>query len=67
MFSRLRMRPREIDRLTEVELALCLDDDLESKRPTDGSQAMSGEDVIEYARRWRRQSLAQRLKRARES
>lgn len=67
MFGRLRMRPREIERLTEVELALCLDDDLEKRRATDGGQAMQAADVVAYARAWRAQTLKQRIQRARES
>ena len=67
MFGRLRMRPREIERLTEVELALCLDDDLEKRRATDGGQALQAVDVVAYARAWRAQTLKQRIERARES
>lgn len=66
MFGRLRMRPWEIDQLTETELVLCLDDDLEKPRSADGGLVMSGTDVIDYARRWRSMTVAQRLARARE-
>ena len=66
MFGRLRMRPREIERLTEVELALCLDDDLEKRRATDGGQQIQATDAVAYARAWRAQTLRQRVNRARE-
>lgn len=66
MFGRLRMRTREIERLTETELCLCLDDDLESKRSTDGGEVMGAQDLVGYARQWRSMTVAQRLQRARE-
>lgn len=66
MFGRLRMRPRDIERLTETELVLCLDDDLEKRRAQDGSQEMSSADIVAYARAWRSQTLRQRLDRAKE-
>jgi hypothetical protein len=66
MFGRLRMRPVEVERLTEVELVLCLDDDLEKRRSQDGGQEMAPADLVAYARSWRAQSLRQRLQRARE-
>ena len=65
MFGRLRLRPAEIDRLTEVELVLCLDDDTERRRPADGGRPVGAGDVREYARAWRSQTAAQRLARAR--
>ena len=67
MFGRLRMRPREVERLTETELALCLDDNLEDKRDSAGGQPVAPQDMAEYARQWRSQTLRQRLDRAREA
>lgn len=66
MFGRLRLRAWEIDALTETELVLALDDDLESKRDPAGGKVMGAVDVVEYARRWRSQTLRERLKRARD-
>lgn len=66
MFGRLRLRAWEIDSLTETELILALDDNLESKRDPAGGKVMGATDVIEYARKWRSQTLRERLKRARE-
>ncbi|HEX5272708.1 MAG TPA: hypothetical protein VFW33_19560 [Gemmataceae bacterium] len=66
MFGRLRLRAWEIDSLTETELVLALDDDLESKRDPAGGKVMGAADIVEYARRWRGQTLAERLRRARE-
>ena len=65
-FGRLRLTPRQVERLTETELILCLDDDMERRRSTDGGREVGAADLVEYARVWRAMTLAERLERAKQ-
>jgi hypothetical protein len=60
------LKPWEVDELTPSELALALDDDLETRRAPHGGGAMSPAELEAYARAWRAMTPAERLARARE-
>lgn len=53
MFGKGRYRPWEIDRMTAAEIALALDDDLETPRPPAGSDAI-GLVAVQRHLAWRR-------------
>lgn len=60
------VKPWEFERLTETEIAMYMDHDLESHRPPTGGQSLSPGEVSSYQEEWRRQTLQQRLKRFKE-
>lgn len=69
MHGRPRLRPWEISQLTIPMLILALDQDLEDlnhQRPPPGAIELREGEEEEYARRWRQQTVADRLKQARE-
>lgn len=51
--------------MTPAELALALDDDLETPRPPHGGDSMQPHEVEAYARAWRAMTPRDRLERAR--
>lgn len=53
MHGRPRLRPWEIERLTVPELALALDQDIDSRRTPSGGAPKSHEEVLAYAAWWR--------------
>ena len=63
MHGKQRLRIWEIDCMTEAEVALALDDDLEKPRPPSYAEA-AGANVDAYIARRRRMTLWQRLKEA---
>jgi hypothetical protein len=63
MHGKQRLRIWEIDEMTEAEVALALDDDLEKPRPPSYSDAV-GNDVDAYIAERRRMTHWQKLKKA---
>lgn len=60
-------RPWEIERLTEPELLLALDDDTSKRRPPTGSTPFnSHEEILAYVEMWRTMTPEERLRRAME-
>ena len=67
MHGSMKLRPREIRRLTIPEVALALDHDLEKQRPPAGSRVFgSDEEQMAYARWLRGLSVEERLRLTRE-
>jgi hypothetical protein len=58
--GKTKLKPWEVEKLTEVECAFYLDQDLERRRPPMGGRPMSGPEIQAYAA-WRR-SLSWREK-----
>ena len=59
------LKPWEIERLTEPEILLCLDDDFTTRRPpTAGTPLHTHEDVLAYVQTWRNMTPQERLQRA---